>query len=41
MKAKIRFINKEVEVNLEYKNGIPIFVDQENNKYFYKELVFK
>lgn len=40
MKAKIRFTDIEVNVNLEYKNGIPIFVDQDNNKYLYKELVF-
>lgn len=40
MKAKIRFTDIEVNVNLEYKNGIPIFVDQDGNKFFYKELVF-
>lgn len=40
MLVKIRFTNRKVNVNLEYQNGIPIFTDRDNNKYFYKELVF-
>lgn len=40
MKAKVRFTDTEVNINLEYKNGIPIFVDQSGNIYFYKELIF-